>query len=216
MIRTFALAVAIAALAVAGPSWAGVRGPDQQQASSASSPAGGGGPLLTQGAQTGVTGDEQFVTGKVVMTTPTEIVLHTDQGMQRFALSTEMQNNGYMPAEGDTVTLGYVTAAGTSRVNKITRAAEETTAAPAASDQTQTASTSPAGDSQQTPPENKPDVSPAPAAMATSANEPEARSDDAGKHAAQLPKTASNRPLILLIGVLALAAAAVVRFAARA
>ncbi len=229
MFRTFAVVVAIAALAVAGPSLAAQKAPEQQQASGVADSGGGSGPaapLVSSGTQP-VSGDVQYVTGVVVMTTPTEIVLHTDKGMERFALSPQMQNS-YVPVEGDTVTLGVVPGAtGSVRVTTIQRAAAATTAPATSTNDNGTTSTGTGsqeamttGDSQQPPAATKPDTSPAQAepvsATAGESTTAAPATAQVQQHAARLPKTASNRPLILLIGVLALAGAGVMRFAARA
>jgi len=217
MVRTFAVAVSVrvaaAAIVMASASWAA----EVQSNSGARSQSGGGGPIatvVTPVAKPEVAGNEAFVTGEVVMTTPSEIVIHTDKGMERFTVGPEMAN-AYVPVEGDTVTLGYVPAAGTVRRTTIKPAPTASTpvvpsvtepTAPAGGEPTMAPATAPA---QQAGPVSSPQPSGAGANAAP-------RPPESHPRAERLPKTASDRPLILLLGVAALMAAGALRIAARA
>ncbi|HVN76529.1 MAG TPA: hypothetical protein VMT19_09445 [Thermoanaerobaculaceae bacterium] len=218
MIRTCAVVVAVAAFALAGPSFAGSNGTGPLTRSASPATDGGGGPsspvFPARGARGGDTADEQFVTGEVVMTTPSEVVVHTAQGMQKFELGPQAEGS-YVPVEGDTVRIGYVPEAGSARVTTVQQAANAAPA-PATVIAEQTTPTvgmpgeeTDTGSAPQTPPSTA-------AGTADTGMQSEATAQQPRRHSARLPNTASERPLLLLIGVLSLAAAAVVRLAIRA
>lgn len=213
MNRTFVAVVFTAVLVAALPSFAIEHGPEYQSASGPQAAAAGGGvalAVLEPAAQTASLPNEQFATGRVVMTTPSEVVLHTAQGMRGFALS-EQTDETVVPVEGQWVTVGYVPQAGVVQVAAAqpavatdqtpTRVAEA--AVPPA---TESSAPNAMGDTE--PARTTPAVAAAPAVVPAMARDAHRRT--------RLPKTASDRPLILLAGLLAVAAAGTVRIALHA
>lgn len=218
MVRSLVVAVAAAALAASSAA----RAADSQVNTEPRGSAEGGLPAAVVTAP-GAAGDEQFVTGVVMMTTPSEITIHTDQGMQRFALGPQMQDAA-LPAQGETVTLGYVPAGGTARVETIRQASaqappEDAQPATSTGESAQASAgeqpSAPMGDQQQEPQQPPTETSAAPATSSTMGNDAAMQQSRTAQHAARLPKTASDRPLIMLVGLLALAAAGVLRLAVR-
>ena len=143
------------------------------------------------------------------MTTPSEVVLHTAQGMRDFAIS-QQTDETVVPVEGQWVTVGYPQAgavqvaeaqpaAATDRTpTRVTEAAvPPATESPAPHAMTDTA-----------PAESTPAVAAAPAVVPAMAGDAHRRT--------RLPKTASDRPLVLVAGLLAVAAAGTIRLALHA
>ncbi len=230
MFRTVAVAVVAVALCFAGAALAGPVAPLDREAGPNPDATGAGGQALTNipaSQMPAASGNEVFVTGKVVMATPAEIVIHTAGGMQRFTLGPETKS-AYIPAEGDVVTIGYVPTEGAPTATTVTRAA-----APAANpERPEVVATGPSAGTAgpETPAENPPAQASVPAAPPTSSestqgstppssnetSQAESGSRPGPPHLATLPKTASDRPLILLIGLSALLAAGAIRLASRA
>lgn len=219
MNRTFIVVVTAAVLATALPSYARDHGPQTQTASQVMAGAsGGGGIALAVGATAPVATvpNEKFVTGQVVLSTPSEIALHTATGMREFAISSGTEE-ALAPVEGETVTVGYVPEKGTVVIGTAeaattgqapTRMAEA--AAPAAASPDQNAMTT-AEPAESTPADV---AEPAESTPATPAASPAVANDTHRR--ARLPKTASDQPLILLAGLLAVAGAGTLRLARHA
>lgn len=211
MIRGLVAVVGAAALTVAVPSFAQRARMDRQDAGSSSAGATGGGPSEAPApwsSQQGPAPKEVFVTGEVVMTTPSEVVLHTSTGMQKFALTPQLDEE-FVPVEGETVTVGYVPAPGSVKATTVRKAAAANTAPkqvleaiapPSVQVPTQDTMTAGAPDGGST------------TAEPSSSTPAEASEPSGGQHhRTELPKTASHRPLILLVGLSALAAAGILR-----
>lgn len=215
MNRTFVAVLLAAGLLAAAPSLASDTRTDLRGAEPATSSVSGGGGVGTlvtpEQAQAAVTGDEQQVTGEVVMVTPSEITLHTASGMKRFELTRETQET-LAPVEGETVTLYYVPAPGTARASVIHEASAAPTGASNGVQQAAETSAAPALGMNTDHPEE--------AAIAAEATTPQPVSAPASMpetptRVKRLPKTASETPLIGLAGLLALSGAAVLRLAVR-
>ena len=213
MSRTFFAVVAAAALATALPSFALDNGPEYQSASGPRVAAAGGGvalAVLEPAAQPAPLPNERFASGRVVMTTPSEVVLHTAQGMRDFAIS-QQTDETVVPVEGQWVTVGYVPQTGVVQVAEAQpAAATDRTATRVAEAAVPPATESPAPHamSDTEPAESTPAVAAAPAVVPAVAREAHRRT--------RLPKTASDRPLVLVAGLLAVAAAGTIRLALRA
>ncbi len=213
MSRTFVAAVIAAASVTAVGSFAANYGPENQTTGTSRVSAAGGGVALTvlePAAQPAPLAGERFATGRVVLTTPSEVVLHTAKGMRDFAVSPQTEETA-VPVEGERVTVGYVPEAGSvqfAAVEPAPAASEaparvaEVMPAPAAGSQEQDAMS--AG----THADSTPATTTAPAVSTAVAKDTHRMT--------RLPKTASDRPLILLAGVLAVAAAGTLRVALRA
>ncbi len=112
----------------------------------------GGAPVSAALATGEVPPDTQAVTGEVVLSTPSELVLHTSSGMQRFSITPETQM--LVPAaEGDTVTVLYKPAvgAGNATVVKTTAANAQSTSQGAATAEASTSAATAAGASTEPP-----------------------------------------------------------------
>lgn len=220
MSRTFFAVVTAAVLVTAMPALAiEQHGPENQTASQPVAGAvGGGGMALTVGATAPVATvpNERFVTGQVVLSTPSEVALHTATRLREFAISSGTDET-LAPVEGETVTVGYVPEKGTVVIGTAqtattsqgpVRVAEAT--APAIERPVQNAMNA-AGPAESTP---SAAAEPAESTPATPAASPAAAK--VVHRMTRLPKTASDRPLILLAGLLAVAAAGTLRLALRA
>ncbi len=216
MNRTFVAVLAAAAMLAAATSFAVSTHADLQSADPVALPVSGGAGVATTvspgQAQATLTGDEQQVTGEVVMVTPSEITLHTSSGMKRFEVTPQTQET-LSPVEGETVTLYYVPGEGSARASVINEASATPTGA---SQDVQAAPATPAE-----APAAVSTVQPEGPTMAAEATTPEPPSSSAGAADAtprvtRLPRTASATPLIGLAGLLALTGAAVLRLAVRA
>jgi hypothetical protein len=211
MRRTFFAVVTAVVLVTAVPAFAVDHSPNYQTAGQAVANATSGGAVLAvfgSAAQPATVPNEMFATGEVVMVTPGEVVLHTAKGMQKFAIS-QQTDESTVPVEGQMVTVGYVPERGAVQIlasqpmsaQAPTRVADATTA-PAAEPPSQNTMTAAEPDEPTAAAASAPAVAPA---MMT------------GTHRmTRLPKTASNRPLILVAGLLAVAAAGTLRLALRA
>ncbi|MFI5167001.1 MAG: hypothetical protein ACHQQS_10300 [Thermoanaerobaculales bacterium] len=180
----------------------------------------GGGPLTVGSASSlrAPNPDETVVTGKVVMITPSEVVVATDTGLQRFAVTSDTDLSPTV-VEGATVTLYYKSAPGTAQASVVQSASTATTPSepiPAEAQSSGTASSEPsAGVASAAQETNSAQETRPVEATATDANST-AEQSTAPSTLKRLPKTASELPLIGLVGLLALAGAAVLRFAFRA
>ena len=212
MNRTFFAVVFTAVLVAALPSFALEYGPESQTAGQSRAAASGGGVALTvvgPAAPLATVPNEEFATGQVVMTTPSEVVLHTAKGMREFAVSPQT-DEALVPVEGATVAVGYVPEHGTVQIiasrsvatNQAPMRVAEATTAPAVEPPTQNAMNT------------AEPAEPTPATVAAPAASPAAAK--VSHRITRLPKTASDRPLILLAGLLAVAAAGTLRLALRA
>jgi hypothetical protein len=209
MSRTLVAVVAAAALAAALPSFAIEHDPEVQAASQPrTAPTSGGGVAVAffqAEGQPATVPHEQFATGRVVMTTPSEVALHTKQGIREFAIASSTDETT-RPYQGERVTVGYVPAKGSVQV-----AAATPMTAPRPVKRAVVAQAAPAqAPAQAWHAENA--TEPAKPATATTA-EPAAVTAKPARPAARLPKTASDRPLLLLSGLLGLVAAGSLRLA---
>ncbi len=218
MSRTFIAVVTAAVLVTAVPSFAVEHAPENQAASQTMAGAsGGGGMALAVGATalTPTVPNERFVTGQVVLSTPSEVALHTATGMREFAISSGTDER-LVPVEGETVTVGYVPEKGTVVIGE---ARPMTNQAPArVAEATAPAINSPDQNAMNTaePTESTPAAAaePAESTPATPAASPAVAKNTHRR--ARLPKTASDQPLILLTGLLAVAGAGTLRLARHA
>ena len=207
MNRTLVAVVAAAALAAALPSFAIDHDPEVQTANqprTAATSGGGVAVAFSQGeGQPATVPHEQFATGRVVMTTPSEVVVHTAKGMREFAV-TQQTDETTLPFHGERVTVGYVPKRGTVQV-----AAAGPLTKPRPVPRVVVAQAAPA------PAQAWHAESAAEAAKpaAAAAVEPAAVPAKPAHPAARLPKTASNRPLLLLSGLLGVVAAGSLRLA---
>ncbi len=207
MNRTLVAVVAAAAFAAALPSFAIDHDPEVQTANQPrTAPTSGGGVAVAffQGeGQPATVPHEQFATGRVVMTTPSEVALHTKQGIREFAIASSTDETT-RPYQGERVTVGYVPVKGSVQVAAAT---PMTATRPVKREVVAQAAPAPAqawhADSPAEP------AKPAAAAAA----EPAAVPAKPAHPAARLPKTASNRPLLLLAGLLGVVAAGSLRLA---
>ncbi len=207
---------------------------DQQMdpnAGNSNAPATSAGGVVPAGEMNTVPADAQSVTGEVVMATPSEITLRTSSGLQRFKLTPQTeQSSGY--AEGEWVTVYYTPEQGTVKITTADATVQqqaspqpETTASTASGDDPAQATqpsmndSDQAGDqaSSQAPPQP---TEPAETQATSPSNEPAAAAAPATTTSAttqtkKLPKTASDLPLLGLIGVLATAGGLTLRFALR-
>ncbi len=239
--RTPFVVLAVVALMIAIPSDA-APGAQRSQEDSAMAVAATGGGSAPAALPTGeVPPDTQAVTGQVVMATPSELVLHTSAGIQRFSVNQDTQM--LVPAaEGDTVTVFYRPAAGAGNATVVKTTAEiqpgasvpETDTGEAASEvassnpATDTAGAAVAGTSASGDDASAATAADQTAAGATQQPSSGAQGDTASSTAAapeapasadesntnrvtRLPKTGSPLPLIGLAGLLALAGAVVLR-----
>ncbi len=220
MSRTFFAVVTAAVLITALPSLAVEQhGPETQTAGQVMAGAsGGGGIALAVGATAPVATvpNEKFVTGQVVLSTPSEVALHTATGMREFAISSGTEET-LAPVEGEAVTVGYVPEKGTVAIGTAqaattgqapTRMAEATAPAAASPDQSAMNTAEPAESNAAEAAEPAESTPAAPVASPAVAKDSHRR--------ARLPKTASDQPLILLTGLLAVAAAGTLRLARHA
>ncbi len=211
MSRTlFAVATAVM-LVAALPSFAVEHGPENQTARQLmAGAAGGGGITLAVGATApaATVPNEKFATGEAVMVTPDEVVLHTANGMRKFAVSAQTDETT-VPTQGERVTVGYVPEHGTVQI--LAARSTATDRAPMrVAEVTAPAMRRPA---QKTMSTAKP-VDPAPATPVAPAAAPAVATNT--HRVTRLPKTASDRPLILFAGLLAVAAAGTLHLALRA
>ncbi|HQT94960.1 MAG: hypothetical protein B7Z61_10615 [Acidobacteria bacterium 37-71-11] len=212
MNRTFVAVVVAAALATALPSFAIDHDPETQSASQPRAIASSGGGVAVAvfgtGTQPATVQHEKFATGQVVMTTPDEVVLHTAKGIRDFALA-QNTNEAAVPFQGERVTVGYVPERGTVQMASVQPAMATTQPAPAV-----------AAEARPAPPKQAwhaasaaAPAQPAPAAAEPAATPVEAK---AARPMARLPKTASDQPLVLVVGLLAVSAAGTLRLARHA
>jgi len=238
--RTPFVVLSVAALLLAAPSFAAPGEQHSQQDSTLPVAAAGGGPAPAALPTGEIPPDTQAVTGQVVMSTPSELVLHTSSGMQRFSFSADTQM--LVPAaEGDTVTVFYKPAAGAGNAAVVKTTAEMTpggsvpeTNTDAATSEVAAANpttdipevtvggTSASGDESSTAgvSDQSATAAQSPAggeeggtASATMAGPqaPTAAGESNADRVTRLPKTASPLPLIGLAGLLALAGVGLLR-----
>ncbi|MGE5235983.1 MAG: hypothetical protein ACM3O7_06530 [Acidobacteriota bacterium] len=148
---------------------------------------------------------ERQTTGTVEMKTPDEIVLGTDAGLQHFAITAETERPLDF-AKGDEVDLWYLPEAN-GQPARVTRIAHSTKAKSA----TRVASTAAPAPVTAPPVETGQAPAPAPAPPAHHAMTHPAAAAPPATRTGHLPKTASDLPLIGLLGLVSLAGAGVVR-----
>ena len=207
MNRTLVAVLAAAALVAALPSFAIEHDPEVQTANQPrTAPTSGGGVAVAffqAEGQPATVPHEQFATGRVVMTTPSEVALHTKQGIREFAIASSTDETT-RPYQGERVTVGYVPAKGSVQVAAAT---PMTAIQPVKREVVAQAAPAPEkawhAESAATP------AKPAAAAAA----EPAAVPATPAHPVARLPKTASDRPLLLLSGLLGVVAAGSLRLA---
>ena len=209
MNRTLVAVLAAAALVAALPSFAIEHDPEVQTANQPrTAPTSGGGvavAFLQREGQPATVPGEQFATGRVVMTTPSEVALHTKQGIREFAIASSTDETT-RPYQGERVTVGYVPAKGSVQV-----AAATPMKATQPVQRTVVAQTAPAAPAKAWHEASAAPAKPAPAAAAEPAAMPAKTA--AAPPARRLPKTASNQPLLLVTGLLGIVAAGTLRLA---
>lgn len=213
MNRTSIAVATVAVLATALPSFAADHSPEYQVASGPQTVASSGGAAVSIAttAQLKTLPGEQFVTGDVVLVTPDEVVLHTAKGMQKFAVTGQTDETS-TPYQGERITVGYIPERGAVQVLASRPQATNQNSTRVAEATMPPANENKAGNTWGAAKPAK--AEPAPAPMP--AVQPAVAKSASAHPRARLPKTASERPLILVIGLFAVAGAGTLRLALHA
>jgi hypothetical protein len=221
MNRTLIAVLSTVAMVLAVPSFAGKQQPLQPSQAYSTETSGGGVPAPAVVESGRVPAGEMVVNGEVMMSDPDELVVHTSSGIRRFRITrtTEMYAGA---AEGDVVTVLYKPEAGSVTVVSVKRVgvSKDGPVQPAkmVKPPAQTTYRRPMA-MKDSKPAVMPKTNAKPAVMKMAQAQQPAAAPEPMKNTAstpsakRLPKTASDLPLIGLVGLLGLAGAVTLRVA---
>ncbi|HUK12111.1 MAG TPA: hypothetical protein VLW17_02325 [Thermoanaerobaculaceae bacterium] len=171
---------------------------------------GGGATLASPAPLRAPNPDETVVTGKVVMLTPVEVVVATASGLKRFAINKDTDVSPDV-VEGSDVTLYAKGGEGAVQAATVQSASNEPSETNPTTAEAPTAPSSPSTDSGMEASQQPVASTPA----ETGTDSASGTAQPAAPAMKTLPKTASDLPLVGLIGLLSLGGAAALRLASK-
>jgi len=211
MYRTV-MGVTLAIMAIsAAPCLAALERETASPSGAAQSGTGGGATLASTAPLRAPNPDETVITGKVVMITPVQVVVATDTGLKRFAITKDTDLSPGV-VEGSDVTLYAKGAPGGTEASTVQAASNESSETSPTTAEAPTAPSSPSTDSGM---EAQPQPIASTPAETTGTDNADGSAPPAAPAMKTLPKTASDLPLVGLIGLLSLGGAVALRVASK-